>query len=63
MTRRIRYWLWRFHIWRTAHLLPEWHRAYQNAIAKRRKGHKARASLQQEYTRRVTEALRQEVGK
>jgi hypothetical protein len=63
MTRRARYWLWRFRIWWTAHALPEWHRFYQAEIAKRAKSHKARKAVQQEYTRRVHEALRQEVGK
>ena len=63
MTRRARYWLWRFRLWLNAHALPEWHRFYQTEIAKRRKSHKARKAIQDEYTRRVTEALRQEVSK
>jgi hypothetical protein len=61
--RRARYWLWRFRLWLNAHALPEWHRFYQTEIAKRAKSHKARKSVQQEYTRRVHEALRQEVSK
>ncbi len=61
--RRARYWLWRWRIWWTAHLLPDWHRFYQAEIAKRVKAHKARAELQKEYTRRVHAALKQEIGK
>ena len=61
--RRARYWLWRARLYWSAHFLPEWHRAYQEQIAKRRKSHKARKAIQDEYTRRVHEALRQEVGK
>jgi hypothetical protein len=63
LSRAARYWLWRFNLWRTAHLLPEWHRAYKAQIAKRRKSHKARKAIQQEYTRRVHAALRQEVNR
>ena len=63
MIRRARYWLWRARLYWSAHALPEFHRFYQAEIAKRRKSHKARAELQSEYTHRVTEALRQEVGK
>lgn len=63
MTLRPSYWLWRFYIWRTAHVLPEWHRAYQAQIAKRRKDHKPVKPVEREFTRRVTEALRQEMGK
>lgn len=61
--RRARYWLWRLNLWRTAHLLPEWHRAFQAQIAKRRKSHKPVKPVEKEYTRRVHAALRQEIGK
>jgi hypothetical protein len=61
--RRARYWLWRARLYWSAHFLPEWHRAFQEQIAKRRKSHKPVKPVEQEYTRRVHAALRQEVGK
>jgi hypothetical protein len=63
MKLRPSYWLWRFYIWRTAHVLPEWHRFFQAKIAKNREAHKPTKPVEKEYTRRVHAALRQEIGK
>jgi len=63
MILRPSYWIWRFNLWRIAHLLPEWHRFYQAEIAALRKSHKATKAKVEAFKRRKNEALRQEVSR